>query len=59
MNDFSRKVLSGAASGLVSAILIDIHAWSQTPGPFDWPLALRRWVAGALAGLASGLGLIQ
>jgi uncharacterized membrane protein YraQ (UPF0718 family) len=59
MNDFTRKALGGAISGLVSAILIDIHAWSQTPSPFDWSLAIRRWIAGSLAGFAAALGYID
>ncbi len=51
------KIGAGALGGLVAAIVVDLHAWTRTPGAFDWSLAGRRWVAGAMAGVLAALGL--
>lgn len=48
----------GAVSGFASAFLVDLHAWSKA-GPtaaFDWALAAKRWVSGAVSGIAIGFG---
>lgn len=52
-----QKVLVGVVSGAVSAFLIDLHAWSKAEGEFDWGLAFKRWVAGAVSGFMMALGL--
>lgn len=57
-----KAVIAGAVSGFVSALVIDISAWSKsTPkgeanAPFDWGLALKRWVAGAMTGGMAAMG---
>ncbi len=56
-----KKIVAGAVSGLVTAVLIDINAWSKAPSgsPFDWKLAFKRWVAGAVSGATAALGVDQ
>ena len=56
MNELMQKAISGALSGLLAAAIVDIDAWKQT-GKFDWALASRRWLAGAVFGASSALGL--
>ena len=57
-----KLVIAGAVSGFVTAFLTDLNAWSRsTPkgeanAPFDWSLAVKRWVAGAMAGGAAAAG---
>ena len=54
----SRAILAGAISGFVSAFLVDLHAWSQDEdGIYNWTLAAKRWVAGAVSGAAAAAGL--
>lgn len=52
-----KAALTGAAAGFMSAVVVDLNAWSRSEGPFDWGLAARRWVAGAASGLAAALGV--
>lgn len=59
----AKKIVAGAVAGFVSALVIDVNAWSKTDlgtgkKRFDWMLAFKRWVAGAVSGVvvASGLG---
>jgi len=56
MFDF-KKIIAGAISGFCGAALVDVHAWSKSREPFDWGLAVRRWVAGAVSGATAGFGL--
>ena len=58
MNDeFLNQLIRGAVGGLVGAAVIDINAWSKTNEPFDWGLAVKRWLAGAVTGLASSIAM--
>lgn len=55
-----KLILAGAISGLASAVVVDLNAWSHTPGaPFDWGLALRRYIKGAITGALSASGFAQ
>ena len=57
-----KVVIAGAVSGFVAALTIDINAWCKsTPkgtdnAPFDWSLALKRWIAGAMVGGTAAMG---
>lgn len=33
-----KKLVAGAVSGFVAALVVDVMAWSKVPGnqPFDW-----------------------
>lgn len=48
-----RQVIAGAIGGFVTALLVDINAWEKSPGAFDWSLAVRRWILGAITGAAA------
>lgn len=52
-----KTIVAGALGGFLSALAVDVHAWSKSAEPFDWALALKRWVAGAVTGAASGAGI--
>ena len=57
-----KGVLMGALSGLVPAILVDIHSYKNAlekdpSETFNWKLALIRWAYGAASGAATGAGL--
>ena len=59
---FLKGVLVGAASGLVPAIIVDIHSYKNAlekdpSEKFNWKLAIVRWIYGALSGAATGAGL--
>lgn len=52
------KVFAGAVSGFAAAFVIDLHAWTRTPGKFDWSLAFKRWVAGSITGVMAAAGIV-
>ncbi|MBX3117864.1 MAG: hypothetical protein KF784_02280 [Fimbriimonadaceae bacterium] len=52
-----RAVVVGALAGLLSAAVVDVNAWARAEGDFDWSLAVRRWVAGAVTGASAALGI--
>ena len=52
-----KKIIAGALSGFVAAAVVDIHAWSKTSERFDWALAVKRWVAGAVSGASAAIGI--
>jgi uncharacterized protein YgfB (UPF0149 family) len=56
MNDTLKRMIVGAVSGFVSAFLVDLNAWlkSGEDTKFDYVLAIKRWVAGAVSGLGLG-----
>lgn len=54
-----RNLIAGAVSGFLAAFVVDLNAWSKTSGAFDWLLAFKRWVAGAVAGATAALGFGQ
>lgn len=61
MNELVKKVIAGALSGFVSAFLVDLNAWKSNEAMenFNWALALKRWLAGAVSGALTGLGFGQ
>lgn len=54
-----KKLISGAVSGFVAAFLVDWNAFmrSEPSAKFDWGLAFKRWVTGAVSGALAGLGM--
>ena len=52
-----KNVIGGAVSGFLAAVLVDVDAWRKSSGAFDWGLALKRWVSGAIAGALAGAGI--
>jgi hypothetical protein len=52
-----KKLIAGAVSGFVGAAVVDIHAWSKSEGKFDWVLAFKRWIAGAVSGVTAAMGI--
>ena len=51
-----KNTLIGALSGLLSAILVDLHAWSKSDYgvPFDLKTGATRWLAGLASGATAG-----
>lgn len=47
----------GAASGLFSSAAIDVNAWAKSQSKYDWILAIKRWVAGAITGAITAVGI--
>lgn len=54
-----KAIIAGAVSGFVSAAIIDVNAWSKQEGPFNWVLAFKRWIAGAISGATAAAGWSQ
>lgn len=50
-------MIAGATSGFLAALVVDLNAWSKSKDPFDWALAVKRWLAGAVTGLLGGGGI--
>jgi H+/Cl- antiporter ClcA len=61
MNELVKKIIAGALSGFVSAFLVDLNAWKSNEAMehFNWALAIKRWLAGAVSGALTGLGMGQ
>lgn len=51
-----KSIVAGAVGGFLAALVVDINAWSKTDKPFDWGVAFKRWVAGAVTGATGGFG---
>lgn len=56
-DDFLNQLIRGAVGGFVGALAVDVNAWSKTNERFDWGLAVKRWLAGAMTGLASSIAM--
>lgn len=58
-NELIKKVAVSAVAGFVSAFMVDLDKWKQADAnaTFDWSLALKRWLIGALGGVFTALGL--
>jgi H+/Cl- antiporter ClcA len=61
MNELVKKIVAGALSGFVSAFLVDLNAWKSNEAMehFNYALAIKRWLAGAVSGALTGLGFGQ
>lgn len=57
MNEIIKKAVVAALSGFLAAAVVDVNAWIKSGGDFDWMLAFKRWVSGALTGAMTGAGL--
>lgn len=57
MSDVLKRTLGTGLAGVLSAILVDVHAWQKSGGRFDWKLGSKRWLAGLSTGLIAGLGI--
>jgi hypothetical protein len=52
-----KKIATAAMGGLIAAVAVDYHAFKQNPDfKFDFTLAFKRWVMGAVAGAIAGVG---
>ena len=60
MNIIVKNIIVGAFSGLLSAIMVDLDKWKTSiDAQFDFKLAVKRWLAGAVSGALTGLGFGQ
>ena len=58
MTDPVHKALRGAVYGVLGGAIVDLHAYlTGSDTKFDWKLAMKRWLAGGIAGIAGELGL--
>lgn len=51
-----KVIVAAAVGGFVSAVLVDLHAWRDGIGQFNWKKAIGRWIGGAVAGAISVIG---
>lgn len=57
MAELTKKLIAGTVSGFLAAFVVDIHAWSRSSDAFDWGLAVKRWVSGAVSGAVAAFGV--
>lgn len=57
MSELTKKLVAGAVSGFLAAFVVDINAWSKSDQEFNWGLAVKRWIAGAVSGATAALGM--
>lgn len=57
MDPTLKKVLVGAITGFIVAFGVDIHSWALSKEKYDWKLAIKRWIAGAIGGITAAFGL--
>jgi hypothetical protein len=56
----AKKIGIAALGGFLSAVVVDLGKWKQTPDlKYDWLLALKNWLAGAVTGAVAGMGVGQ
>jgi len=58
----SHPLVKGAVSGLVAAMIVDVHAFMRFKSKndvasYDWGTALLRWGQGLLGGAFTALGM--
>lgn len=53
-----RAIVYGISNGFLTAFLVDLNAWSKSKATdsFDWKLAFKRWLAGAVTGVTTAIG---
>jgi hypothetical protein len=51
------KLIAGAITGFLTAVLVDLDAWRVAGGSFNWQKALYRGIGGAIAGVTAAAGL--
>ena len=55
--------MAAAVSGFVAAFLVALNSWSKSPpdgkpnAPFDFGLAFKRWIGGAVSGATAAWGI--
>lgn len=60
MKPIAKHIIGGAVAGLITAIGVDVDAWSKSSSfSFDIKLALKRWIAGTVSGALAGAGIAQ
>lgn len=52
-----KKLIAGAISGIIAAVLVDLDAYKNSEGPYNWSVAVRRIVIGAVTGALGAVGL--
>lgn len=55
-----KKIVATAIASFLGAVITDIDKWKKSESDkFDWELAIKRWVKGAILGAMTGLGMEQ
>ena len=58
MDQLIKKVIASALAGFLGAVVVDLDKWKTADSDhFDWKLALKRWIQGAVTGAITALGM--
>jgi hypothetical protein len=58
MDQLIKKVIASALAGLLGAVVVDLDKWKTADSDhFDWKLAVKRWIQGAVTGAITALGI--
>jgi hypothetical protein len=53
----ANPIVKGASYALLGAILVDLHAWSQSDQPFNVKKAVKRYVGVVVIAVSAALGI--
>jgi hypothetical protein len=53
----ANPVVRGAAYALLGAVLVDLHAWSQSDEAFNWRKAAKRYVGVVVVAVGTAVGI--
>lgn len=58
MDQLIKKVIASTLAGFLGAVVVDLDKWKTADSDqFDWKLALKRWIQGAVTGAITALGM--
>jgi hypothetical protein len=58
MDQLIKKVIASTLAGFLGAVVVDLDKWKTADSDqFNWKLALKRWVQGAVTGAITALGI--
>ena len=58
MDQLIKKVIASTLAGFLGAVVVDLDKWKTADSDqFNWKLALKRWIQGAVTGAITALGI--
>jgi hypothetical protein len=58
MDQLIKKVIASTLAGFLGAVVVDLDKWKTADSDhFDWKLAVKRWIQGAVTGAITALGM--